>query len=205
MKRKIGLMGGTFNPIHLGHIQIAEHALAQMDLDEVWFLPTGNSYHKKTEAIPAADRAAMVELAIRSYPHFRINDLEMRREGATYTADTLRELTECYPDVRFYYLVGADSLDYKDRWVRPEEIFSRAVILVMGRNSQSRQQTLDKAASLKARFHADVRLLDGHVLSVSSSEIREKVRTGASLAGLLPADVISYTEEKGLYRNGRND
>ena len=131
--RRIGIMGGTFDPIHNGHLAVGRQAYREYQLDEVWFMPSGHPPHKKDHAVTdAADRCAMTRLAIRNDPYFRFSDFEVRREGNTYTAQTLTLLRRQYPDVRFYFIIGADSLFEIESWYMPEKIMEQAVILVAG-------------------------------------------------------------------------
>lgn len=199
-EKKIGLMGGTFDPIHIGHLEIAGYALTEFSLDGVWFMPTGNSYHKGKQAVSTEHRSAMVRTAIADYPAFSFCDAEVRRDGPTYTADTLRELTQSCPGIRFYYMVGADSLDYMDRWYKPQIIFDLAVILVAGRNTQTDSELASKIRALTEQFHADIRPIHGNVLSVSSSEIRARLENGQDVNGLIPESVAAYIHTNGLYR-----
>ncbi|MBQ9563768.1 MAG: nicotinate (nicotinamide) nucleotide adenylyltransferase [Lachnospiraceae bacterium] len=114
---RIGIMGGTFNPIHLGHLILAENAYRQLDLDVVWFMPSGKPPHKpNTEILPNEDRVHMVELAIEGTPYFELSLLEIDRQGITYTVDTLEYLTKTRPEDQFFFLAGADSLYQFETW-----------------------------------------------------------------------------------------
>ena len=119
--RRIGILGGTFDPPHLGHLLIAETARVALELESVLFLPAGEPWLKSGQPItPAAHRLRMVELAVADNPHFRVSDREIRRSGATYTVDTLRELRDAYPaDAEWYFIVGSDVLDQFHRWKEP--------------------------------------------------------------------------------------
>ncbi len=129
MKRKVGIMGGTFDPIHNGHLLLGEEAYRQFALDEVVFMPTGIPPHKAGKKIAdAADRKRMVELAVANTAYFSCSDMELMRHRTTYTAETLTLLKEKNPDTEYYYIVGADSLDQMDGWYHPEIIFQKAVI-----------------------------------------------------------------------------
>ena len=129
--RKIGIMGGTFDPIHNGHIMLGRQAYAEYNLDEVWYMPSGQPPHKKGRHVTeSAERCHMVKLAIQDIPYFVFSDFEVRRTGKnTYTAETLALLGEKYPDVHFYFIVGADSLFEIEKWYHPEEVMARATLM----------------------------------------------------------------------------
>ena len=142
--RRIGIMGGTFDPIHNGHLAVGRQAYREYQLDEVWVIPSGQPTHKKDHAVTdAADRCAMRWLAIRNDPYFRFSDFEVRREGNTYTAQTLTLLRRQYPEVRFYFIIGADSLFEIESWYMPEKIMEQAVILVAGRGYSRAKRSLE--------------------------------------------------------------
>ena len=137
-KRKVGIMGGTFNPIHFGHLLLGETAYEQFDLDEVLFMPTKNPYYKKlTNSVTEEDRVAMVRLAIEDNAHFTFSGEELDREGTTYTVETLSNLTKKNPDCEYYFIMGADSLYHIESWKDTEKILRLAVILVAGRGDLS--------------------------------------------------------------------
>ena len=123
-RRRVGLMGGTFDPIHIGHLMLAECAYEQFQLEQVLFLPAGNPPHKDKRKVGATDaqRIDMVRLAIEGNPHFKLDPEEMLRKGYTYTKDTLNLLTQQHPDIDYYFIIGADSLMAFDTWYHPEEI-----------------------------------------------------------------------------------
>lgn len=197
---RVGLMGGTFDPIHLGHLQIASYGKEQFGLDQVWFMPTGSSYHKHKQWVSTMHRCAMVQLAISDRPDFYFCDLEVQRQGPTYTAETLTELRREYPEVEFYFMVGADSLNYMEHWYKPQVIFDDAVILVAGRNTQTREEIDQKIQQLTDCFHGDIRVINKPVLSVSSSQIREGLLKGQEVKSVLPEPVSRYITDHGLYQ-----
>ena len=131
---RIGIMGGTFDPIHKGHLLLGRHALKEYRLDQVWYMPSGQPPHKRDHDITdVKDRLAMVELAIRHDPDFLLSDFETSREGNTYTAQTLRLLKEAYPQHEFFFIIGADSLYEIEYWYHPEKIIGVVPILVADR------------------------------------------------------------------------
>lgn len=202
---RIGIMGGTFNPIHMGHLMLAEAAREAFSLDEVWFIPTGYSYMKggrqTSENMPLPEeRLEMTELAVRDNASFRCVDIEVRRCGATYTYETLEELKEKYPEKEFFFLIGTDCLYTIENWREPGRIFDACELVAAVRQGASTDAMQEKMAQLKERFDARITLLPFRNLELSSTEIRACVREGRSIRYMTPEPVISYIEEKGFYR-----
>ena len=200
-RKKVGIMGGTFNPIHFGHLLLAETAYQQFDLDEVLIMPTKNTYYKKmNNLVQAEDRVNMVKLAIADNPHFVLSREELNRDGTTYTVDTLTRLTAQEPDSRFYFIMGADSLYHLESWREPQKILSMAVILVAGREGSGIGASLrSQQEYLENKFDADIRMLRSPVMEISSNDLRRRVREGRSIRYLLPKPVAEYIYENRLY------
>ena len=199
--KRIGIMGGTFDPIHLGHLLMAEQAFEQYELDQVMFLPTGDPPHKEGRKIAPADiRRKMVEMAIFGNPHFFCSSMEIEREGYSYTAKTLTELRKAHPDTSYYFIVGADSLDYMERWYHPREIFQQAVILAASRNSVSEEEVQFKIKQLKERYQADIRPVRMPLIEISSTEIRSRLSDGKSIRYFVPDQVAEYLASSDVYR-----
>lgn len=169
---KICLFGGTFDPIHKGHIHIAKNALSEFELDKVIFVPTGNSYMKK-DVSPAIHRLNMLKIALKNYPEFEISDIEIKREGYTYTRDTIKEIKEIYPDAEIYFLIGTDTLFMIEKWVEPEYLFNNLIFIVADRKDDNSKE---KAEELKDKFNADIRFSNCDFYDISSSDIRSKIR-----------------------------
>ena len=203
-RKKVGIMGGTFNPIHFGHLLLAETAYQQFDLDEVLIMPTKNTYYKKmNNLVQAEDRVNMVKLAIEDNPHFVLSREELNRDGTTYTVDTLTRLTAQEPGSRFYFIMGADSLYHLESWREPQKILSMAVILVAGREGSGIGASLrSQKEYLENKFDADIRMLQSPVMEISSNDLRRRVREGRSIRYLLPKPVAEYIYENKLYLPG---
>ena len=200
-KKKIGIMGGTFNPIHIGHLILGQTALEQFQLDKVLFMPTKNPPHKRYDNIvDDAIRAEMVLIAIKDNPYFELSTFEMDREGITYTADTLTQLTKQNPDEEYYFIVGADSLFYIDRWKDPATIFKLSRLLAAVRGQASNKDMLQKIEELNETFHASVELLNSPNIDISSSEIRERIQNGMDIQYYVMPDVARYIQSNDLYR-----
>ena len=201
--KKIGIMGGTFNPIHYGHLLLAESAYEQFSLDQVLVMPNGKpQYRSISSHIKAADRVEMIRLAIRSNPHLQFSEEELVRDGATYTADTLRILKKKNPEDTYYFIMGADSLFHFESWYHPEEILALSHIIAAPRTAQVGADLESQIDYLMAKYDANIHLLNSPNLDISSHGIRKRIRSGQSIKYLLPEEVERYIYEKGLYKEG---
>ena len=199
---KTGILGGTFDPIHLGHLITAENALDGAGLDRVILMPTGCSYFKEDQKVTAPQlRYEMTRLAAGDNPKLVVSDMETTRPGNSYTADTLRELRKTYPDDELYYIVGADTLVLMSLWRAPEVIFSLCRVLVETRPDEiAGKGLLEEIKALRDKYGADITILPARNIAISSTEIRGRVRDGHSIRYLVPTAVENYIREKGLYR-----
>lgn len=201
--RRIALMGGSFNPIHCGHMNLARAALESALADEVLFLPTGNPPHKRDGLADKSDRFAMVELALEGETRMKASREEVDRQGVIYTVDTLTRLHEAMPDAALYYLIGADTLLQLHTWRQPEKVIRLCTFLLAMRPGESGQEVERQLAFWREKG-ADIVLLDAQQMDISSTELREKIRRGQSLKGLVPAGVEAYIREHGLYGSGED-
>lgn len=201
--KKIGIMGGTFDPVHIGHLILAECIRDAAGLDEVRFLPSGVSYLKKDrrDAVsPAWDRLEMCRLAVEGNPHFSVSDLEIRRGGNSYTCDTMEELRVAEPENEFCFLCGADSVLQMASWYRPDRLFAACRILAVGRGDKVSPEALQEAVSrLEEKYGARISILPMNDIPISSTELREAFRSGRSVRYRIPEKVESYIRAKGLY------
>lgn len=200
-KKKIGIMGGTFNPIHNGHLILGQTAFEQFELDEILFMPNRKPYYKKmSNAVTDEQRCDMVKLAIEGNEVFSFSDIEMKREGDTFTIDTLRILTEENPDCEYYFIMGADSLFHFDSWKEPEEITKLAVLLVATRESMASFDIESQIEYLQSEYeNARIQCLFSPNLEISSSQLRKRCREKKSIRYLVPDSVASYIQEHQLY------
>lgn len=202
MKKKIGILGGSFDPIHNGHLTIAQSAYQDFNLDEIWLIPAGNSPNKdSTKMTNAVVRAKMTALAVKDIPYFKLSTYEVDKEGTSYTYLTLIDLKKQFPDIDFYFIMGADSLDYFETWKHPEIICQKAVILVAVREEMDLTGIKEKIEQIKKMFHAEIYSLSCPKIDISSSEIRANMRTGKDISNMVPQAVADYIREHKLYKN----
>ncbi len=199
--KKTGIMGGTFNPVHNGHLTLARQALRQFALDNVLFMPCGVPYMKAGQKVEDGQiRAEMTALAIQDEPRFILSTMELERQGNTYTYQTLERLRAENPETEYYFIVGADSLFHMAQWVCPEKIFAGCHILAAVRDEKTTEDMEMQIALLKQEYDADIHLLQTEYMDISSSEIRRKIGAGESVDCDLPPAVRQYIEKRGLYR-----
>jgi nicotinate-nucleotide adenylyltransferase len=199
---RIGILGGTFDPIHLGHLIVAEQCREQAQLDEVWFIPAARPPHKsRTDLTPFDRRADMIQLAIAGHPQFRCNDLENHRPGASYTADTLSELHQRWPDVAWHLILGADALADLPRWYDPLRIVSLARLVLVNRPGWQLMdiEQIRQAIGLPPGQSINWLRVDSPLIDISSRDVRLRVAAGRSIRYLVPASVAAYIDDKGLY------
>ncbi len=199
--RKVGIMGGTFNPIHNGHLMIADKAREQFCLDEVLFMPCGIPYMKSDQTIlPGEERAFMTSLAIQDKPFFRLSTMEIEHKGNTYTYETLECLKREQPESEFYFILGADSLFNIVKWVKPERIFASCHILAAVRDGSTTEQMEKQIRFLQEEYDASIDILKTEYMHISSSDIRQKAALGKSIAEDVPGKVAEYIIAHQLYQ-----
>lgn len=201
--KRIGIMGGTFNPIHQGHLLLAEQAREYCELDEVLFIPSGNSYMKdSSEILDGEIRIFMTAAAIEDNPSFTLSTMEMEREGATYTCDTIQDLREKEPFAQYYFIMGADSLFSMESWKDPGEIFKNCILVAAARDSRDTFSLTEKTTELQAKYQARIIILPERKIDISSSEVRSRIREGKSVRYMIPDKVIDYISSNHLYCGG---
>lgn len=197
--RRVGIYGGTFDPIHIGHLAIAEEARAELDLSQVIFVPAARQPLKgAAQGAPPADRLAMARLACADNPAFIVDDLELERPPPSYTVDTLEALRErCGAAVELWFILGADAARELPRWRRIERVAELACLALVGRPGYSLHlPTLE--ADLPA-LRGRVRSIDGPMLDISSTELRRRLAAGRPVRYQLPEPVRVYIQQQGLY------
>ena len=186
--KKVGIIGGTFDPPHHGHLLMASEVLTALQLEEVWFMPTNIPPHKQSEHITnRTDRVEMLRLAIADNPHFKLQLIELEREGPSFTYDTMEILRERYPQYSFYFILGADMVEYLPNWYKIDELVQIVTFVGVKRPGY---------VFLNNYSICEVEVLE---FEVSSSLLRERFKAGKNTMYLLPEKVKNYIEEKGLY------
>ena len=193
-KKKIGILGGTFDPIHMGHLVLAEQVKEKLKLDRIIFIPCLRSPHKTRQKLsPAKDRLHMVRLALQDNPSFSVSDIELKRKGVSYTVDTLRELKRLHPGSQIYFLTGSDVVNELGAWKDPEKIYKLAKMVIAVRPGFDQFDPEDHFA--KKSILVEITGLD-----ISSSKLRNMAKRGKSIKYLVPLEVEQYIRKKRLYR-----
>lgn len=198
---RIGLFGGTFNPIHVGHLTIAEEARIAAALDRVILIPSGDSYFKDPAQIASrADRLEMTRLACGGL--YEVSDAEARREGPSYTSVTCREFQSAHPEDELFLILGADSLMEIEQWRDPAAIFDAAAVLAFTRGGRDAAALRRQADALRAKYGARIRLIETFSLDVASSDIRRWIAEGRAFRHLVTEPVYQYIRKNALYGYG---
>ncbi|KRN84358.1 nicotinate-nucleotide adenylyltransferase [Carnobacterium maltaromaticum] len=187
---RVGIIGGTFNPPHIGHLVIADQVCQQLGLDKVYFMPDANPPHiDKKEAIAAEHRVVMVEKAIEGNPLFGLESCEIQRGGISYTFDTMLELTKAHPEIDYYFIIGGDMVDYLPKWYRIDELIQMVQFVAVKRPNYA-------DSSPYPLIWVDVPAME-----ISSTGLRKKIKNGCSVQYLIPDKTLAYIKEKELYQN----
>lgn len=204
---KIGIMGGTFDPIHIGHLLLGEFAYEDFGLDEIWYLPNGNPPHKQqTEEKDALrHRVEMIRQAIGDVPYFKLCLHEAKETEHSYTYQTMRELNALYPEYDFYFILGADSLFSIETWKYFREIFPTCTILAAMRDDKDAADMQRQIRYLEGAYGARVCILQAPLLEISSTTLRERASQGKSLCYMVPDRVAEYIRKNHLYQRGNQE
>ncbi len=196
---RVGVLGGSFDPVHAGHLRLAETAYDQADLDRVIFVPTGRQWRKADQQMAlAGERCEMVRLAIAGRPHFEIATMEVEREGPSYSDVTLEALKEERPGTELVFILGRDALADLPNWHAPERVLELATLAVAGRPGDGGSTASE---ALPGGLRGRAIWLDMPPVNVSATDIRERVRAGRSIEGLVPEAVREYIAAENLYRD----
>jgi nicotinate-nucleotide adenylyltransferase len=191
---KIGILGGTFDPIHIGHLLAGEAARDAYALDQVWFMPSHIPPHKHQAGASGVQRLDMTREAVAGHPAFEVLDIEVLRGGVSYTIDTIRELQKLHPAAEFYFIIGADMVNYLPHWQGIEELAQR--ICFIGVRRPGFQLALNE---LPHYLQDKILLADMPVVDISSTDIRERAAEGRTIRYLVPDRVHDYIKRGGLY------
>lgn len=185
--KRVGLLGGTFDPPHKGHFSIAKAAVDSLRLDEIWFIPTYESPHKREAATDSEHRLQMLKLMIAEERNFHIKTIELERKGKSYTIDTMDELLTTYPDVQFYFIIGADQVKSLHKWHRIEQLLEKVKFVGVERPGVDWHETIEVTKLAAPKF------------DVASTTIRNNIKQGQSVDQFVHPDVYAYVKEHRLY------
>ncbi len=198
--KKVGIMGGTFDPIHYGHLMLAQNALETYQLDEIMFVPSGTPWLKdSTKVLSKNKRVHMTGIAIEDNTNFALSTIEIDREGNSYSYETVEELKKQQPDTEFYFILGADSVLEIEKWKYPDRLMSECILLAAVRDECDREGLQKQIAYLEEKYKADIRILPAKRLDISSTDIRSRIAEGKSVRYMLPDQVIQFIEKNHLY------
>ena len=198
MLRRLGILGGTFDPPHIGHLILAEYARESLDLAQILFVPAADPPHKDDTRLTVEHRLAMMERAIAGNPHFAVSLADIERPGPHYTVDLIPILQAQYPDAELYFLVGADSLRDLPKWNRPQELIRLCKLAVMRRPDVDATPEMHEV--ILPGLAERVTMLDAPLVDVSSTEIVARMQAGKSIRYIVPDAVLDYIQANGLYR-----
>ncbi len=202
--KRIGILGGTFDPVHYGHLIIGEMGREALGLDEIWFMPTGLSPHKDEKKITSLEhRLAMLNLVIAKNPGFILSDFEVNSGEVNYTYRTMERLSEQYPEHEIFYFMGGDSLEMFEIWKKPEVISKYCTLVVANRDAVDSEKIQFFKKKYESMYGTKIQELSIPQFDVSSSVIRQRAKEGKSLRYLLPEEVITYIKEHHLYEDGQ--
>lgn len=193
--KKTGIFGGAFNPVHNGHVRLAEEAVKQLKLRRLLIIPTYVSPHKHTELLPYEDRAEMCRRAFGHITGAEVSDIEVRLGGTSYTINTVRALKQLYPDEQFFLLIGADMLFSFDKWYKYESLLKETKVCAAARDSDSLADMMEYANEL-----GRIKVMPTQAIKLSSTQVRSIAQQGGDITGMVPQGVAEYISEKGLYR-----
>ncbi|MDL2280612.1 nicotinate-nucleotide adenylyltransferase [Selenomonadales bacterium OttesenSCG-928-I06] len=203
MEKKIGILGGTFDPIHIGHLIIAETARLDYGLDEIIFMPTNNPPHKNEIGITdSVHRYNMAVLATEDSPNFCVSSLELDRGGISYTIDTIKDLKKMYAEeTEFYFIIGRDMVGTLNTWKAIDELFDLCYFLVAMRQVDDADNIKEQLAGFSPKEKSKIKKLNTLEINVSSTEIRDKLKRGEAIRYIVTENVAEYIKEHGLYQD----
>lgn len=199
---KIGILGGSFDPIHNAHIALAETAYSEFALDEIYLIPNSKTYYKERKSGTSdEERLEMTRLAVSDRKHFIVSDIEIKRGGITYTIDTIRYFRKSFNNSEIYFIIGGDSLSYLETWKEADSLFQETIFLAAVRDSFDKEKSEMIISDIKSRYpYSDIRLIDMPSMEISSTDIRNKVKNGYDISDMVPDKVRRYISDHGLYK-----
>ncbi len=202
--KKIAVLGGTFNPIHYGHLLIAQSVYLTHQFQEVWLMPAGNPPFKPEDKANNADRLYMTYLAVKKIPYLRVSSLECENPETSYTYKTLEVLKSKYPEYEFWWTIGYDNLFSIDSWKESERLLRNGRLVIVRRLTDDLSSAKEKLAQLQAKYNLKVILVDNPIIQISSTMIRDRLKNGEPIDFLLPRKVAAYIRRQGLYQQAEH-
>ncbi len=203
---KVGILGGTFDPIHNGHLIIGEYARTSLNLDKVIFIPSGKHPFKDNKEITNPEkRCKMIELAIKSNPFFQVSTIEIERTGINYTIDTIKYLNDKYKEDEIYFIIGSDILFQIEKWYKFKELVGLCKFILFYRLDKDEEKTVEKLNELKTQYNMDINQIYSPIFPVSSTEIRQRVEDNISIKYLVEEKVEKYILENAIYKEKTNE
>ncbi len=204
--RKVGIMGGTFDPIHYGHLMLAQNALETFSLDEVMFVPSGTPWLKdSTKVLSRNKRVSMTGIAIEDNSNFALSTIEIDREGNSYSYETVEELKKEQPETEFYFILGADSLLEIEKWKHPDRLMAECTLLAAVRDDCDEDGLKKQIEYLEKKYSAKIHILPARRIDISSSDIRDLIAQGKCVRYMLPDQVIEFIQKNHLYESSEAD
>ena len=201
MNNKVGIMGGTFDPIHYGHLVIANEVLFKFDLQKIIFVPTGNPPHKRSVALADSyHRYMMTQFATMTNQDFDVSNIEVEKESISYTVDTIRVLKDHYKNTKLFFITGTDAVLDLPNWKAPEEILKLCTFISVNRPGYVTDTLEDKLDKLMEKYNGEILSIRAPQLKISSTDIRNRIKEGRPTKYLLPENVEQYILKKGLYK-----
>lgn len=197
---KIGILGGTFNPPHIGHLIMAEYAVCEFGLDKILFMPNGTPPHKRDTEVKSLDRLEMTKMAIERDSCFELCDIEVKSDEISYTYNTLEALKKMYAKDKLFFIVGADSAAEMGTWRCPEKIFVNCEIIVADRVSKRHPKIEEEIKTVAKKYGVKLHRLSMPIIEFSSTDIRNRIKQGLPYKYMIPEKVENYINIKGLYR-----
>lgn len=201
---RIGIMGGTFNPIHMGHLMMSEYLCDEFSLDFVLFIPTGNPPHKNKGVLDAQIRLEMVRFATDKNDRFQVSDIEVNRKNTSYSIDTVNLLKEEYPNDKLFFIIGSDSLFQLNTWKKFDELAKAIEFIVAARpgyfEDEDDNSVEDEIQELNRKYGSIIHCVETPMYEISSTDIRDRIKVGKSVKYLLLDEVIEYIDHNNLYK-----
>ncbi|MGI6562182.1 MAG: nicotinate-nucleotide adenylyltransferase [Clostridia bacterium] len=200
-KRLIAVIGGSFNPVHNGHIAIGEAVERALSPDKILFIPSYIHADKgKAQGASPEDRFFMLQLALEGRSGWEVSDIEYKREETSYTVHTMEKLTKMYENTEFHFVCGADIMYTIHTWREPYRLFQLCKFAVVQRPGYTTEEFLEQVDRVRKEYDGHIKVIECDQLDISSSDIRQRLSRGADVAGMLPERVLEYIKEKGLYK-----